>query len=1597
MSDDVRIIGFLNPFVARRRLEIVVDWIDSWPDADPFKGAKFYLVVKKGTGAPQEAELTPISIPEVIEQLHVLNIADESNPAQVAKLAPDLVRAVNTMLASPQAQKILAQGAGQTRRLRVDPNVEVFSSANVLSDLQAWYEADERRPEGFFPVRGEIDAFASAVREQSQSPAAVFTADPGKFVSLIDQVSERSPQVVQNLSRAVQSRAILELALYAEALRRDRIYNQRKVEQEPLVPQTSSASDDVAADTLRKQRADVRRVARDEPVIGAMLHVLQWFDWTDDVERILSSAAGGSMRIEPRIDRSTKLPGFESVPTRFDREPNGDKRMVTILSRQRPLSTSYFADAVHVRQVSPALLEKQPSVDDLRKLPTSSTQSLETPDGLKTIITDRVPPELPHLVFGPTSATVMSEADNENPIKVAIRAAITAHDQFQPKEGLLIQASSNQPPLDEELNRDAERALFDAAHSLRIHHAPFDSIGIIWDRALAVDVIRQATKSTESEFHEGFKGYRIDVRENDDPRWRSLCTVEREAVDKKEEHIFRSRLPREGYVFQSVQNNSPEKEKPATLLTMPNDFIRWAGESVAVPSPIDKLGRGLPPPAKDDELPLLALRERGTTRTVPRFGRSYSFRVRGVGLSGVGPTADESRDTPPSAHLDFLRGTQMHAPECDVAYEDLEVRTPDGKLTKSDADVPRLAVGSSPGMKIDAALPIAHWRVALQSRGISDEERALYGGIEFENAVARFVARSRDNWSRLGGTVDRDEEKNGAHLMAVDPGCAGLELVTKVWLPFSSTGPDRHVITGVHRFPFERLGGSTFSELVVQGERIVEYRARDTHMHISVVTDHAPRHDETSHSARLLAGFHTVAEVSGYWLDDELKRSYYRGREDDGRGRWSRHVFMQVDKQRRIGGDVQMLRQPIVLGKDAALEVPWFRVHGCYAGLANLERERDLLPPNQPEAATATGKECVAKPATAIRANVITWRKQYFDTLCEGTHPADCGALQNLYRSFVEAQLAPCERDHTDPANLTVMLQPTIVLDEPHSFVLPVFTFPGEVVAGEVTRNTARAQAVPMKLGKFGTVGVTRIIVEEGGKGYDASNPPLVEITGGRAGSGKDATAKVVMDGDSIASVVLDGAGAEYNDEAKIKINFKSTKTPTKQAVARAKIGPTGRRLPWVDDEITWATRISWRVPLDGGPVERPLELAAVREFRLYRHDRKAPQTDERERPLAILTRPGRELLETVDLDAVEFTWVDAISDRDLHDFEYRIEAIPEDPHTFEKQIWMRFDVTVPDSRIATHPDPMRFIPMLADQSVSPITRRLGLFFSDEEQRTRIDHVTYFIDAAAQDPMLRQDVPVSTLRAREPFTPSRPEDVFPTTCKVTVADTFDDLRSKRPRPAPSDPVRTWDGFEAHLNGAKDPHGRDAIFMVRSREGDADLIEPTGEGFGHPFFRLNVHTFDDKRFPALTHTAASERAESEFLQFYPDDLHAQWDSGAQTLKVLDPWGTASHIWYRYHFFAAATETMSFHLSTFYSPNPALTIDAACKQALAKSWERFTGRPPKNEIQVIANVEEGLRAKTYRIENDVPKEEKDRALFTTLRSTQHAIEVALRLTT
>src|SRR5262249_331866 len=159
---------------------------------------------------------------EVVEQLHVLGIADESNPAQVAKLAPDLVRAVNAMLASPQAQKTLAQAAGQTLKLKVDPNVEVFSSANVLSDLQAWYEADERKPRGFFPVRREIDAFARAVREESQSPAAVLTSDPGKFVNLIDQVSERSPDVVQNLSRAVQSRAILELALYAEALRRDR-------------------------------------------------------------------------------------------------------------------------------------------------------------------------------------------------------------------------------------------------------------------------------------------------------------------------------------------------------------------------------------------------------------------------------------------------------------------------------------------------------------------------------------------------------------------------------------------------------------------------------------------------------------------------------------------------------------------------------------------------------------------------------------------------------------------------------------------------------------------------------------------------------------------------------------------------------------------------------------------------------------------------------------------------------------------------------------------------------------------------------------------------------------------------------------------------------------------------------------------------------------------------------------------------------------------------------------------------------------------------------------------------------------------------------
>lgn len=215
-----------------------------------------------------------------------------------------------------------------------------------------------------------------------------------------------------------------------------------------------------------------------------------------------------------------------------------------------------------------------------------------------------------------------------------------------------------------------------------------------------------------------------------------------------------------------------------------------------------------------------------------------------------------------------------------------------------------------------------------------------------------------------------------------------------------------------------------------------------------------------------------------------------------------------------------------------------------------------------------------------------------------------------------------------------------------------------------------------------------------------------------------------------------------------------------------------------------------------------------------------------------------------------------------------------------------------------------------------------------------------------------------------------------------------------------------DGFFAGMLDCPDVQDRRSrVFIVSSKTDSKPLVKPTASSeIGNPFFKLHLHTYDSKRFPALAHTSASEPAESDWLQFYPDDL--RWSPNPK-LELLAPWGDGSqtaenHIWYRFHFFAQATETLSFHVSTFYSQAPKLTFDAAHRNAVTASFHRFAGTVPSC-LRLFVRAEEGLLAESYAITEDSTTKtlRVDDTLnpvhFVVLRSTPEAKEVQIGCTT
>lgn len=1551
---DVKVIPFINQFVDPARLEVLIDWTDEWHDTDPFVGAKFFLAHTPGSDTPKApketaytTELEPLVIREMSEQLRALGL-DENDPAGIARLAPAYV--ARTVSAIDGSLAVTGAMSALTMSDLTDRKPQLFSSANFIADLERW--TNEPPPAVRIggmskfsakametnPIR---DALSSVIEAANSSKSGAHTESVefdldtvvrnaktfGAVVAAAEAAGAR--QSLEDLERAVRERAIDEQLVYAEALRRDQIYSRVRSEREEMYFATMTSAEDV--EKKRNRRADVRRVSRDEPVIGAMFHVLRWFELPDP-----SSWDGHDLWVLP-FRNGAPMSGYTPIPTRAKATPNG---VVTILRRDE--QETYFAQNVTVRQIAPALLLENAESDPVSRL----RRMIETGQSL------------PPLNHGPVPAD---------------HAAFALNTRAHEPEGKAA----------EYIHVDAERELADAAESVRRNMPPFDAVGITWERALTASVINDELRTP---YHTGFKGYRIDAREVGAKEWKSLCTVEREVFDERGEAIVRTRRPREGYVIQPVQNHSADKTQKPTVLTMPADFIEWGGGSTIVPPPFDRLGESLAPPTEDG--PLVSLREIGTTSVYPRYGREYEFRVRGVGLAGTGPDAGTDPDEGARDSVLFKRGVPMDAPATKTRFVDLlplgddgkPVQPREGELTP---DVPLLATSANARVAIETSLPLAHWRVAMHARGLTRDEQRV-NGAELERACARFVRRSRENWRRrIAGMPGGDTLKPAAHLSAVDPHCGSVEVTTRAWFPFSSnTNTDRHLIIGREVHPREDIRGATFSRLVTMGEDIIETDRFDDEFLIDVESDALPSEETADARLRVLAGFHCRADVAALWSDDA--NLHYRAGE--GRRRWTRQIFAGRREERPIGGTIENLETRFTAG-NAALSAHGVYVDAAYSAIFDLEKERDLVMPQPPR---ATGTTCEIAEAPPAHAEPVRWRKIFFDRDCTAQPTTDdCRAKRAIYRAFVAQQLGKSVDASTLDGRyrnqLAVCLEPLLVPRDKRSLVLPVFTFPETPTYEKELKlpSAGCARSIVVKLGELGSAGVKEVRVDDGGSGY--ITPPAITFIGG---DGLGALAHAVLKNGAVESIVIDDGGRDYASAPSIEIAPSPSGGRARATVTT--IGETvARKLPWVDSDVVWTVRLAWHVPLKGSVIARPLELAAVREFKLYRREMK-PGADPtgNERPLAVLTRPGSDVLEDIDLDHVEFTWVDAITDRDRHEYEYSVVAVPEDRNTFAPQTWHTFKVDVPDSRIAARPESARFLPMLAQSDA----RSLAIYFSDPDVRGKTDHVTYFIARAADDPMLTIEPKVKAGGSRPPFEPNEWPQLFPAArVPVTPVPRWDALLQQR---------AGKDGIIAspvECTPEPDNH-RGRVFLASSRVDAGPLIASTSGELGNPFFKLHLHAYDDERFPALAHTAASEAAESDWLQFYPDDL--RWASDAGALAVASPWGgndtsDRNLVWYRFHFFAPATDSLSFHVSTFYSHTPALQLDATRRSAILDSLKRFTGHDA-DDAHLFVRAEEGLLAETYALEevSDALKARPDPThRFVVLRSTPETKEVRI----
>src|SRR5260221_5322915 len=366
------------------------------------------------------------------------------------------------------------------------------------------------------------------------------------------------------------------------------------------------------------------------------------------------------------------------------------------------------------------------------------------------------------------------------------------------------------------------------------------------------------------DYHVGYKGYRVDVFSDDGLKAETLCAAEiRVTSPANAQFAFRESAllgVTEGYVDITVQKD-PTVAVPSTgsgfngqELALARDFCIYDGYSSVAQNPLDCLlkinsvGPSSPVVTTLENLPSLSYKL--------RYGNKLAIQIRKLGMTGMGPEPGYNGKLTGSNWLVFKRTVYVCSPEMHSGCKRLAPAST-GTSEKSSADQAILRiVGSDPEIVLNLRYPTVHWKVAWHARGDMGDTI----DPEFQSACEEFARRG------VRQQLADSESANTDYLRAVDPHIKSVQVLTRIWYPFSDNKTrNRYVITGRRSFPIDAKK-MTFPQLILKAEKRITDQSFDlqTDVPVSYPREFTYEPDHISDPVVLL-GHHNQIECAGEW------------------------------------------------------------------------------------------------------------------------------------------------------------------------------------------------------------------------------------------------------------------------------------------------------------------------------------------------------------------------------------------------------------------------------------------------------------------------------------------------------------------------------------------------------------------------------------------------------------------------------------------------------------------------------------------------------------------------------------------------------------